>query len=200
MFFLVALSFSFCTLKETPLSANAKFVFITNGDKEQKTYLQIEIHNNTDKNYYVYNPLFKILVKNGIGNDTLSITNLWGKEFLGETKPFIFEHQDSITLNFRKFMRESTHYKNGKLNKSVWSEKADPFILTHSPMVYFIKSKQSIKLKYFIGKIKNKGTYSIISNSPDSKDEINNYLPEKFREFDLYKNNIHVNEFSFVVE
>lgn len=200
MFFLVALSLGFCTLTEPPLSANINFVLINNSLREQKTYLQIEIHNNTEKNYYVYNPGFKVVVKNGGKDDTLSITSLWGGEFLGDTNPFIFEPQDSLPLKFRKFMRESANYKSGKLNESLWSEKADQLVLNHSPMVYFIKSKQSLKLKYYIGKIKNKGRYYIIANSINTKDEIDNYLPEKFNGFELYKNQIHLNEFSFLVE
>jgi len=200
VFLIISISLGFCTLTDIPLSANINFVLINNSQKEQNTYLQVEVHNNSEKNYYLYNPIFKVIVKNGRKEDTLSITSLWGKDFLGDINPFIFEPQDSITLKFRKFMRESANYKSGKLNESLWSEAADQLIVNHTPMVYFIKSNESLKLKYYIGKLTNKGEYNIIVNSFNSKDEINNYLPEKFNGFELYKNQINLNEFSFLVE
>lgn len=195
-FLLVSMLF-FAVVKKDNICADVNFVF---DNKEQpKTYLQVSIHNNTAKDIYLYYPIFKILRENNMKIDTLSITSLWGNKYLDKISPFIFERQDSLILRLRETVRNNVEYKKTNWNNPVWLSESDDFMIKHSTIIHFIKKGKTISLKYYFGNIQEKGKYQIIYSSRKN-DEMYKYLPTNFEGYSLYKDNIYLKNFSFIVE
>jgi hypothetical protein len=186
----------FSFVKKESTCAIASFVF----DNEQsKTFLQIEIKNNSAKDIYLYYPTFNVIREYQNKKDTTSLTALWGNEYVGDIKTFIFERQDSLILKLRKAVRNNEEYKTSKWDNPVWASESDELMSKHIPILHFIKGNKSIILRFYIGKKIQKGIYKIVF-TPRNNDEMYKYLPVNFDGFNLYRGNIYLKDFSFIVE